>query len=128
MAGGDEVNHKFAGVAGAILTSGVYGAGDKLSIWKGYYGEDTNVPHISSIEGLVQTDVPLLINDAELDPENFRIDAAALLTALKAAGRDVPYLRLKGHSHLSETYAVGTGDESLSAPVLSFIRSVSGAD
>jgi acetyl esterase len=35
-----------------------------------------------------------------------------------------PELRvIRGHNHLSQTYAVNTGDETLSAPVLEFIRS-----
>jgi len=33
---------------------------------------------------------------------------------------------LKGHSHISETYAVGTQDRSLSQPVLEFVRAHSG--
>ena len=36
-------------------------------------------------------------------------------------------VRLEGHSHISETYAVGTGDESLSGPVLDFIQGATGA-
>jgi hypothetical protein len=34
---------------------------------------------------------------------------------------------LAGHSHISETYAVGTADRALSDPVREFVRAVSGA-
>ena len=112
-------------IAGAILTSGFYELGDKVSIWKDYYGEDvTQYPARSSLPGLLQTSTPLLVTYAELDPENFQPDSVKLIEARAAAGKPVRSLRLPGHSHISETYAVGSGDESLSAPVLDFIRSV----
>jgi hypothetical protein len=37
----------------------------------------------------------------------------------------VQRVHLNGHSHISETYAVGTADRTLSAPVLDFVRTVS---
>ena len=115
-------------IAGAILTSGVYELGNKLSIWKDYYGEDvTQYPARSSLPGLLQTSTPLFVTYAELDPETFTPDSIKLIEVRAAAGKPVRNLRLPGHSHLSETYAVGSGDESLSAPVLEFIRSVDDA-
>jgi hypothetical protein len=45
-----------------------------------------------------------------------------LTQARKAAGRPVERLHVPGHSHLSEAYAIGTADDSVSGPVLSFIR------
>ena len=112
-------------IAGAILTSGFYDLGDKVSIWKDYYGDDvTQYPARSSLPGLLKTSVPLFVTYAELDPANFQPDSVTLIEARAAAGKPVRSLRLGGHSHISETYAVGSGDESLSAPVLEFIRSV----
>jgi len=61
---------------------------------------------------------------AELDPENFQADSVKLIQGRAAAGQPVRNLRLPGHSHLSETFAVGSGDESLSGPVLAFVHSV----
>jgi len=37
----------------------------------------------------------------------------------------VERVKLAGHSHLSELYAVNTNDETLSGPVLEFINKVS---
>jgi acetyl esterase/lipase len=121
---GDYLAHGEPGkIAGAILTSGIYDLGQEVSIWEAYYGDDvSSYAERSSLRRLAVSDVPLLINDAELDPENFRSDTAALVEARRAAGKPMRYLRLPNHSHLSETYAVGTDDRSLSAPVLGFIR------
>jgi triacylglycerol lipase len=67
----------------------------------------------------------LLVTDAELDPETFRPHSNLLADARAKAGRPVQRVTLMGHSHLSELYAVNTGDETLSAPVLEFVRGVS---
>jgi triacylglycerol lipase len=81
----------------------------------------------SSLPGLTKSAVPLLVTDAELDPEMFRVETDKLASARAAAGKPVGRVHLKSHSHISETYAVGTGDRSLSTPVLEFVRRVSGA-
>jgi triacylglycerol lipase len=113
-----------AGIAGAILTSGFYELGGKVSVWKDYYGEDVSqYPARSSLPGLLKAATPLFVTYAELDPDMFQSEAQRLIEARAQGGRPVRSLRLAGHSHLSETYAVGTADESLSAPVLDFIRS-----
>src|SRR5581483_2640477 len=114
------------GIAGAILTSGFYDLGDKVSVWKDYYGSDVSqYAARSSLPGLLKTSIPLLVTYAELDPESFQSETRALIEARAQEGRPVRVVRLPGHSHISETYAVGTGDESLSKPVLDFIQ---GAD
>lgn len=115
-----------AGVAGAILTSGFYDLGKEVSVWKIYYGDDVaKYAERSSLPGLVKSTTPLLVTDAELDPDMFQTESNKLATARAAAGRPVQRVHLKGHSHISETYAIGTTDRSLSAPVLEFVRSVS---
>jgi len=112
-------------IAGAILTSGFYELGDKVSIWKDYYGDDvTQYAARSSLPGLLKASTPLFVTYAELDPENFQPDSVKLINERMAEGKPVRSLRLPGHSHLSELDAVGSGDESLSAPVLDFIHSV----
>jgi acetyl esterase/lipase len=112
-------------IAGAVLTSGFYELGDKVSIWKDYYGDDVaQYAARSSLPGLLKTPVPLFVTYAELDPEDFQPDSVKLIQTRAGEGKPVRSLRLPGHSHLSETFAVGSGDESLSAPVLDFIRSV----
>jgi acetyl esterase/lipase len=115
-----------AGIAGAVLTSGFYDLGTEVSVWKVYYGEDVaTYAERSSLPGLVATAVPLLVTDAELDPDMFRTETDKLVAARTAAGKPIERVHLAGHSHISETYAVGTGDRSLSIPVLEFVRRVS---
>jgi acetyl esterase len=97
-------------------------------VWKSYYGDDVSrYAAESSLPGLVKSTTPLLVTDAELDPENFQMQADELTRARKSAGHPVERLHVLGHSHLSEAYAIGTADDSVSAPVLKFIRSHSGA-
>jgi acetyl esterase/lipase len=116
-----------AGIAGAVLTSGFYDLGTEVSVWKVYYGEDVSTyAERSSLPGLVATNVPLFVNDAELDPDMFREETDKLVAARAAAGKPIERVHLTGHSHISETYAVGTGDRSLAGPVLEFVRRVSG--
>ena len=111
------------GIAGAILTSGFYELGSEVSIWNAYYGDDVSTyPERSALERLAAADLPLFINDAELDAETFQPESRKLVDARRAAGTPVEYLHLPAHSHISELYAVGTDDKSLSDPVLSFIR------
>jgi triacylglycerol lipase len=112
-----------ADVAGAILTSGFYDLGSEVSVWKAYYGEDVaTYAERSSLPGLLKTTVPLLVTDAELDPELFQTEAQKLTAERTRIGRPVQRLHLHGHSHLSETYAVGSADRSLSDPVREFVR------
>ncbi|HUL82422.1 MAG TPA: nuclear transport factor 2 family protein, partial [Gammaproteobacteria bacterium] len=112
-----------AGVAGAILTSGFYDLGKEVSVWKVYYGDDVaKYPERSSLPGLVKSATPLLVTDAELDPDMFQAESNKLAAARAAAGKPVQRVHLAGHSHISETYAVGTADRALSAPVLDFVR------
>ena len=116
-----------AGLAGAVLTSGFYDLGTEVSVWKVYYGEDVaTYAERSSLPGLLTTPVPLLVTDAELDPDMFQEETDKLTAARAAAGKPVERVHLTGHSHISETYAVGTGDRALSGPVLEFVRRVSG--
>ncbi len=110
-------------LAGAILTSGIYELGSTVSIWKDYYGEDVALyPQRSSLTRLIQVPLPMLVTWAELDPPDFIPDTEKLIAGRKAAGKPLVSFRLPNHSHLSEAYAVGTADESLTGPILKFIE------
>jgi acetyl esterase/lipase len=108
-------------VAGAILMSGVYTA---LPMWSAYFGEDaTKYPERSSLERLYPLRLPMLVVWAGLDPVNFIPDSEKLLAGRRTARTPTSSVFLPDHSHLSEAYAIGTADESLSAPLLQFIQS-----
>ena len=109
-------------LAGAILMSGIY---VPTSMWSVYYGEDaTRYAGMASAPGLIQQRIPLFVVWAELDPPDFIPDTEQVIAGRQAGGKPTVSLRLPNHSHLSEAYAVGTADESLSAPVLQFIQSL----
>jgi acetyl esterase/lipase len=118
-----------APVAGAILTSGIYdkSGGSSDSPWSPYYGTDcSRYAELSSLPGLIQTKTPLLVTWAELDRADFIADATMLVRERERAGQPVAALQLAGHSHISEIYAVGTADTSLSGPVADFIHAPRG--
>ena len=107
-------------VAGAILLSGVYTAS---TTWKSYYGEDQGRwPSMSPLPQLAKLRLPLLVANAELDPPEFHPDTNNLIAGRKAAGTPTTIVQLPNHSHVSETYAIGTADESMTAPILQFIQ------
>lgn len=103
------------GVRGAILVSDIYDTvafGDNPAR-RAYFGSDpAQIAARSAQAGLIQCGVPLLIACAELDPPEFRQQAALL---------GAPYYLLAEHSHMSEIFAVNTDDTSLSDLMQAFV-------
>jgi acetyl esterase/lipase len=109
-----------ADVSAAVMTSGTYDmAGPKDNV---YYGPSAKLEERSSTAGLVKSRVPVFVICAELDPEPMVVQAKALDGALTKAGRAHSFMVAAKHGHMSESYAVNTADESVSGPVLTFIR------
>jgi triacylglycerol lipase len=113
------------GIARAVLVSGLYDFTRLKPVGKpeaAYFGEKAGTAEVSSLAGLITNNVPLLVVYAELDPQQF-IDQARLLNETLCARARCPRLvYLRGHSHMSEVYAINTGDRSLSGPVLEFAK------
>ena len=61
-------------------------------------------------------DVPLLVTDAELDPDMFQTEPRSSSPRAREAGKPVERVHFKGHSHISETFAVGTADRRCRSP------------
>ena len=103
------------GVRGAILISGLY---DTVRITPNpylhaYFGDDSaQLAARSALPGLLQAGVPLFIASAELDLPDFPQQAALL---------GIPHYQLAGHSHISEIFAVGSGDNALGEAMRHFI-------
>lgn len=113
-------------IAGAIFTSGFYALGDEPA-WENYYGDDVSLyPERNALPGLLETKTPILASYAEFDAPMYHEQFNQLLEAMDEAGKPLEALYLRGHSHMSETYAVGTEDDSLTGPVLDFILRHSG--
>jgi acetyl esterase len=124
-------------VAGVVLISGVYNpvleqlARDQFGIAtpdprnEAYYGSDSErYPAMSTIALMDASPwAPLLITFAELDLLQMQVQAGELFARLVTERGFRPQLQvIRGHNHLTQGYAVNTGDESLSAPVLEFLR------
>ena len=103
------------GVRGAILISGIYDTvrAEPNEYLHAYFGDDpAELAARSALPGLLQAGVPLCIASAELDPPDFQRQAALL---------GVPHVQLAGHSHISEIFAVGSGDHALGDVMRDFI-------
>lgn len=112
------------GLAGAILVSGMYDY-EKAKPRKpelAYFGDKAGTKEVSSLAGLVAASIPLMVVNAELDPQPFLIQGNLLNDALCARGKCPRRVLLKGHSHMSQVYAINTSDRSLSGPSFEFVK------
>jgi triacylglycerol lipase len=124
-------------IAGAVLVSGVYNVQlEKLARPQfgvatpdprneAYFGSDFDrYPAMSTVALIDVPAVPLLITYAELDLLQMQVQAGELFARLVTAHGFAPRLHVvRGHNHLTQVYAVNTGDEALAAPILDFLRS-----
>jgi triacylglycerol lipase len=123
-------------IAGAVLVSGVYDvhlerlARSQFGVPtpdprnEPYFGSEFDrYPSMSTVELIDARPFPLLITYAELDLLPMQVQAGELFARLVTGHGFSPQLRvIPGHNHLTQVFAVNTGDESLSAPVLRFLR------
>ncbi|MES2605876.1 MAG: alpha/beta hydrolase [Pseudomonadota bacterium] len=113
-------------VLGAIFTSGSYALGD-TPLWANYYGDDVSkYPERNALPNLINTDAKILATYAEFDGDQYKQQFVFLVNAMTEAGKPLETLYLQNHSHMSETYAVGSPDVSLTDPVLDFVLRTSG--
>ena len=112
-------------VARAVLVSGLFdftqvkpGTGEQA-----YFGKKAGSAEVSSLQGLLKSQVPLMVAYGELDPPPFIAQSKLLNDALCAARKCPRLVYLPGHSHMSEVYAINTADTSLSEPLLDFAKS-----
>jgi acetyl esterase/lipase len=118
---------KGGGLAGAIMLSGLYDltaspVGDAEII---YFGSDpSRYAERSSLHGLLETKIPLLVTAAELDPPRF-IEQYELLkqaTCKRPSGCARTFM-LPQHNHMSEVYAINTTDTRLTDEIMEFAKS-----
>ncbi len=116
------------GIAGLILTSGIYDFTDfpLTDNHKSYTGSDTSLLAARSpLSGLRSLPVPALIAGAELDPPAFIAQHRKLVEAMaQAPGGKPRVVALKGHSHLSLGFSIGTDETALTGPILDFVSNV----
>lgn len=116
------------GIAGLILTSGIYDLADfpLTDNYRSYIGSDPSLhAERSPIAGLGRLPVPSLLVYAELDPAPFIPQFDRLVLAMAGAPGGKPHtLRLDRHSHLSLGYAIGTDDTVLTDAVSDFVQAI----
>jgi triacylglycerol lipase len=119
-------------IRGAIIVSGSFDvtlgdvpADEKSYVEReaAYFSDDpARRAEQSSIPGLLASPVPLLVVNAEYDPEYFLRRAAALHAAFEHSHRTDRFVVLSGESHMSEVFSIDSRDESLTREIGHFIR------
>jgi len=123
-------------IAGAVLISGVYnvhlerlaraqfGVSTPDPRNEPYFGRDfERYPAMSVVEQVDARPFPLLITYAERDLLQMQVQAGELFARLVTRHGFAPELGvIRSHNHLSQVYAINTGDQSLTQPVLRFLR------
>jgi triacylglycerol lipase len=123
-------------VAGVFLASGVYNAElellarSQLGIAtpdprnEAYFGTDfAAYRSMSTVELIDVAPFPLAISYAELDPVQMQAQAGELFSRLVTRHGFQPRISVvPNHNHLSQVYAINTGDEALSGRILDFVR------
>jgi triacylglycerol lipase len=123
-------------VAGAVLISGLYDfqlermAPKQLGIDlpdrrnEAYFGTDpATYEAASTILHVDAPKLPLMMSYAEFDPVQMQVEAGAMFTTLCRTWKSCPVLQFQAkHDHVSQIYSFNTPDQSVSGPILAFIR------
>ena len=124
------------GAAGIVLLSGVYdvdletraraqfGIATPDPRNDAYFGTDASrFPAMSTVLHVDAPALPVLLTYTELDPAQMQIEAGEMFATLCRNFGACPQLRVfAGHDHVSTGSSFNTPDESVSGPVLAFIR------
>jgi hypothetical protein len=78
----------------------------------------------SNLPGLINSKLPFIVSNAELDPPSVIAFAETLRDQLCKANRCPTYLVFKDHSHISEVMSPDTADTSVTGPILKWMKSV----
>ncbi len=123
-------------IAGAFLASGVYNAElellarSQLNIAtpdprnEAYFGTDFTAYRAMSTVALADAaPFPLAISYAELDPVQMQAQAGELFATLVTRHGFQPKISVvRNHNHLTQVYAINSGDDALAGPLLAFVR------
>jgi len=116
------------GVRGAGLLSGFYQVeeDERTTPEHAYYG-DTPPAAVSTLDGLLDVEIPLVFAVAERDPRFSQLQVARLAAAWFARKGTVPQvIWSEGHNHISQIGSVGVDDLALGAPLARFVARVTG--
>jgi len=87
-----------------------------------YFGADrTLYSQRNALPGLTACPVALLLVSPEWDPPFFARHTAMLREAFERSGRQDRFLQLRAHNHMSQLFALNTGDVALADAILDFV-------
>jgi len=113
-----------AAVKGAVLLSPFYAPAPGAEP-HAYYGSDAALQSApQAIERLARAEIPLFLSYAEFDPQMMKDFGAELAVGLCSGGEGAcaRTIYLRDHNHFTEGMAVGTRDQSLTGPLLDWMR------
>jgi triacylglycerol lipase len=117
----------FDGIKGAGLLSGFYQIPDgaeRGELERVYFGMRPSA-EVSSLPGLLTTEIPLVFAVAERDLPFSHSQIAALVAAWSAAKGEVPNVVFsEGHNHISQIGSFGVDDLALGAQFARFVNRV----
>jgi Carboxylesterase family len=86
--------------------------------------DDATLLARSNLPGLINSKLPFLVSVAELDPPAIIAFAETLRDELCRTNRCPTYITFKDHSHISEVMSPDTADNSVTGPILDWMKSV----
>src|SRR5699024_7368097 len=99
-------------VAGAVIVSCLYDVGraSHKDVHLAYWGEDTSVwSDRATLQGLIDTELPLLCTISEFDEPEFQAHAARFVSEWNVQKNSfAPLHLLYGQNHLTPVYAIGS--------------------
>lgn len=108
------------GLKGLIISSGTSDAPSVPN--KVYFVPEDRYGKLDFKPALFASKLPILAFRAEYDPD-WAVIAFNGFQAASASAPVKPEFHVNmGHGHISETYAIGTADQTMSAPLLAFIK------
>jgi acetyl esterase/lipase len=126
IAHGSIYGGKDHGLAGAVLLSAMYDfvAMPTTLMELAYLGEDESTYYArSSIDGLLDANIPLLVTMAEHDPAKFQSQTLQFLNAWLGKHGELPwYVHMLGQNHLSVALYLGLQDDLLAPQLKRFIE------
>ncbi len=115
------------GISGGCLLSGFYLIADGAErgpLEVSYFGDKPSA-EISTLPGLVASEIPLVFAVAERDPRFSQGQIATLTAAWYAAKGTVPHVIYSaGHNHVSQIGSVGVDDLAMGAQLSRFVNRV----
>ncbi|WP_404713863.1 alpha/beta hydrolase [Sphingomonas sp. MMS24-J13] len=110
-------------VKGAVILSAFYAETPDPAKPNAYYGQDPAQTATVAIEGLKRSSIPLFVANAEFDPEQFKVYMTRMRSELcKTPTRCPRHVYVKNSNHFSEGMAVGTADQTLTGPLLEWVK------